>query len=128
MCKLILYTLFLTLYNLIYINLMSSIWLHSLTIFSILVWNILHTCLSIKLLHYNSLCEVYCAQSCLTLCNLGSSVHGILQARILEWVAISFSRGSFQHKDQAKSLASPALAAGSLPLCHLAAHTSTLIL
>ena len=40
------------------------------------------------------------AQSCLTLCdpidcNLpGSSVHGIFQARILEWVAISFSRGS----------------------------------
>ena len=28
-------------------------------------------------------------------CNLpGSSVHGILQARILEWIAISFSRGS----------------------------------
>ena len=40
------------------------------------------------------------AQSCLTLCDLmdcsppGSSVHGISQARILEWVAISFSRGS----------------------------------
>ena len=40
------------------------------------------------------------AQSCLTLCNpmdcspLGSSVHGILQTRILEWVAISSSRGS----------------------------------
>ena len=39
-------------------------------------------------------------QSCPTLCdpmdcNLpGSSVHGILQARILEWVAIFFSRGS----------------------------------
>ena len=39
-------------------------------------------------------------QSCLTLCDpmdcslLGSSVHGIFQARILEWVAISFSRGS----------------------------------
>ena len=38
-----------------------------------------------------------CAQSCLTLCDPihwsppGSSVHGILQARILEWVAISFS-------------------------------------
>ena len=36
-------------------------------------------------------------QSCLTLCNpidgspLGSSVPGILQARILEWLAISFS-------------------------------------
>ena len=40
------------------------------------------------------------AQSCLTLCDPmdcslpGSSVHGILQVRILEWVAISFSRGS----------------------------------
>ena len=29
----------------------------------------------------------------------GSSVHGILQARILQWVAIPFSRGSFQSKD-----------------------------
>ena len=42
------------------------------------------------------------AQSCQTLCNPmncslpGTSVHGILQARILEWVAISFSRGSSQ--------------------------------
>ena len=40
------------------------------------------------------------SQSCLTLCDpvdcslLGSSVHGIFQARVLEWVAISFSRGS----------------------------------
>ena len=34
-------------------------------------------------------------------CNLpASSVHGILQARMLEWVAISFSRGSFQPRDQ----------------------------
>ena len=30
----------------------------------------------------------------------GSSIHGILQARILEWVAISSSRGSSQHRDQ----------------------------
>ena len=43
---------------------------------------------------------VLVAQSYLTLCNPvdcsspGSSVHGILQARILEWVAIPFSRGS----------------------------------
>ena len=41
-------------------------------------------------------------QSCLTLCDPidcnppGSSVHGIRQARILEWVALSFSRGSSQ--------------------------------
>ena len=39
-------------------------------------------------------------QSCLTLCDSmgyslpGSSVHEILQARILEWVAVSFSKGS----------------------------------
>ena len=45
------------------------------------------------------------AQSCPTLCDPvdcsppGSSAHGILQARILEWVAISFSRGSSQLKD-----------------------------
>ena len=38
------------------------------------------------------------AQSCTTLCDPldcslpGSSVHGVLQARILEWVVISFSR------------------------------------
>ena len=30
----------------------------------------------------------------------GSSVHGILQARTLEWVAISFSRGSSQPRNQ----------------------------
>ena len=50
--------------------------------------------------------KVLVAQLCLTLCNLmdasplGSSVYGILQARILEWVAISFSRGSSQPMDQ----------------------------
>ena len=30
---------------------------------------------------------------------LGSSVHGIFQEKILEWVAISFSRGSSQSRD-----------------------------
>ena len=46
-----------------------------------------------------------CAQLFPTLCSLidsslpGSSVHGIFQARILEWVAIFFSRGSLQPKD-----------------------------
>ena len=44
-------------------------------------------------------------QSCLILCDPvdcsppGSSVHGILQARILEWVAISSSRGSSLPRD-----------------------------
>ena len=51
------------------------------------------------------LSEVKAAQSCPTLCNPmdfslpGSSVHGILQARILEWVAIAFSGGSSQPRD-----------------------------
>ena len=40
------------------------------------------------------------AQSCLTLCDLMDyTVHGILQARILERVAIPFSRGSSQLRD-----------------------------
>ena len=44
--------------------------------------------------------KILAAQLCLTLCNPvdcsppGSSVHGILQARILKWVAIRVSRGS----------------------------------
>ena len=49
---------------------------------------------------------VLVTQLCLTLCDSmdcsppGYSVHGILQARILEWVAISFSRGSSWPRDQ----------------------------
>ena len=49
---------------------------------------------------YYTVTEV--AQSCLTLCDPmdcslpGSSVHEILQAIVLEWIAISFSRGSSQ--------------------------------
>ena len=48
------------------------------------------------------------AQSCPTLCDPvdcslpGSSSHGILQAKILEWVAIPFSRGSSRPRDQAQ--------------------------
>ena len=50
--------------------------------------------------------KVLVTQSCLIFCDPtncsppGSSVHGILQARILEWVAICFSRGSSQSRDQ----------------------------
>ena len=54
-----------------------------------------HTCVPIALV----------VQSCSTLCNPmdcsspGSSVHEILKVRILEWVAIPFSRGSSQPRD-----------------------------
>ena len=63
-----------------------------------------------------------CAQSCLTLCNPrdcsppGSFVHGALQARTLEWVAMPSSRGSSRPRMEPASLT---LQAGSSPLCHL---------
>ena len=45
--------------------------------------------------------KVKATQSCPTLCNpMDYTVHGIPQARILEWVAFSFSRGSSQLRDQ----------------------------
>ena len=45
-------------------------------------------------------CVCVCAHSVVPDCSLpASSVHGISQARILEWVAISFSRGSSQPRD-----------------------------
>ena len=65
---------------------------------------------------YRPIIHIYCtpcvcavcpdAQLCLTLCSPidcsppGSSVHGNFQARTLQWVAISFSRGSFQLRYQ----------------------------
>ena len=74
-------------------------------------WNSEHVCpLVFRGLNYNCirphavLCWV--AQLCLTLCDPmdcsppGSSVHGILQARILEWVAMPSSRGSSQPRDR----------------------------
>ena len=53
--------------------------------------------------------RVKVAQLCPTLCDpMDCTVCGILQARILEWVAFPFSKGSSQHR-------SPALQADSLP-------------
>ena len=58
--------------------------------------SILHACMLSHLDVYNSLQlheqKNYCNPP-------GSSVHGILQARILEWVDISYSRGSSQPRD-----------------------------
>ena len=62
-----------------------------------------------KWFNYTYICACMHAkslQSCLTLCNPmdcsppGSSVHGILQARTLEWVAIPSFRGSSRPRDQ----------------------------
>ena len=79
-------------------------------------------------------CVCVCAQSCPTLCDLmdcsppGSSVHRIFQARILEWVAIFYSRGSSQPRE---NLCLPHLLgwqADSLPLCHLGSPKGLLLL
>ena len=60
-----------------------------------IMWMCIHACMHAKSL-----------QLCPALCNPmeysppRSSVHGILQARILEWVAMPSSRGSFSPRDQ----------------------------
>ena len=47
--------------------------------------------------------KVKVIQSCLTLCDcMDYTVHGILQARILKWVAFPFSRGSSQPRGQSR--------------------------
>jgi len=47
--------------------------------------------------------KVKVAELCPTLCNpIDYIVHGIFQARILEWVAFPFSRGSSQPRDQTR--------------------------
>ena len=45
----------------------------------------------------------------------GSSVRGIFQARIVEWVAISSSRGSSQHRDGTHVSCVPGIAGGFFP-------------
>ena len=61
--------------------------------------------------------KVKVVQLCLTLCNpMDYTVHGILQARILEWVAFLFSRGSpGDLPDPGIEPGSPALQVDSLP-------------
>ena len=68
---------------------------------------------------------VCCVLSCVWLCDPmdcslpGSSVHGILQTKILEWVAISYSRGSSQPRDPTHVSCISCIGRHSLPLCHL---------
>ena len=63
-------------------------------------------------------CMLKSLQLCPTLCNPmdcsppGSSVHGILQARILEWVAMPSSRGSSQPRDWIHVSYGPCIAGG----------------
>jgi len=67
-----------------------------------------HAFLENFLYHKGLLFVFLCSQSCLTLCDPmdcsppGSSVHGILQARILEWVAMPSSTGSSRPRDRTR--------------------------
>ena len=50
--------------------------------------------------HFLMQSKVKAAQSCPAFCDpMDYTVHGILQARILEWITVPFSRGSFQLGD-----------------------------
>ena len=65
----------------------------------------IHTCVY-KCIYVYACIHAKSLQSCLTLCDPmdcslpSSSVHGILQARVLEWVAVPVSRGSSRPRDQ----------------------------
>ena len=87
--------------------LLFSFWLHS-------VWQSLDPSTSLQMVQFHSflwpsniplyICteseSEWKSLSCTTLCNpMDCIVHGILQARILEWVAVPFSRGSSQCRD-----------------------------
>ena len=74
-------------------------------------FTLLFSLLSLAVLSCVRLCDAF---NC---CPPGSSVHGILQAGILEWVAIPFSRGSSRPRDRIRVL-SLASQADSLPLSH----------
>ena len=70
---------------------------------------------------YHSESESEVAQLCLTLCDPmdcslpGSSIHGIFQGRVLEWVTVSFSRGSSWPRDRTRVSVS-CIAGGFLPI------------
>ena len=76
------------------------------TIYLVFPLSLVHASLDLWAVMCVCACVCVCGQLCLTLCDpmdcspQGSSVHGISQARILEWVAISFSRGSSWPMDQ----------------------------
>ena len=72
-------------------------------------------CLS-QPLHKKEVSKLKVIQLCPTLCDpMDYTVHGILQAGILEWVAFPFSRGSPQPRDRTQVSHIAALQADSLP-------------
>ena len=65
------------------------------------LWALCHRLKFQVILGFTWKVKVQVAQLCLTLCNpIDYTVHGILQARLLEWAAFPFSRGSSQPGDR----------------------------
>ena len=85
---------------------LTWILLHASTIFYLSVSLVINTKLPPTSHHCKVKVKVQVTWSCPALCNPvdygppGSSVHGLLQTRILEWAAMPSSRGSFQHRNQ----------------------------
>ena len=84
---------------------LEPIWDHCFSLISLCAgWHITAMILTYFNMWRDWVSEV--AQSCLTLCDPmdcslpHSSIHGIFQARVLEWIAISFSRGPSRPRDQ----------------------------
>ena len=81
-------------------------------------------------LHHLNFSSVYVCSVCLTLCDPmdcsppGSSVHGIIPARILEWFAISSSKGSSLPRNQTRIACIGRWIL--LPLCHLGSLNKTI--
>ena len=93
----------LTIWSLVPLPFLKPAWTSGISWF-MYCWSLAWRTLSIALLACAAAAKSL--QSCPTLCDLidgsplGCSVPGILEARILEWVAISFSRGSSQPRNQ----------------------------
>ena len=107
--------------NLFLSNIFMPFYRHILNIYLVLISKKLIFMLLIISILFSSLIfalkvKVLVTQSCLTLCDPmdcslpGSSIHGILQARILEWVAVPSSRGSSPPRDGIYVSYVPALA------------------
>ena len=96
----------------IWITLLSYFLLFNSTInvayftFFFFFFSIFPICLFLSVSYITLKMKVVVGQLCSIVCNPmdcilpGSSVHGILQARILEWVAFPFSKGSSQPRDR----------------------------
>ena len=103
---------FTSIYN--WVNIWNTCWKHKLALLSHIV-SFTHMCTHTHFFTLKGICSpeqerrdimslynkaVIIAQLCLTLCDpMEYTVHGILQARILEWVAVPFYRGSSKHRD-----------------------------